>query len=224
MDNKKNMYIASGIFTNIAQLIFCFVVYLLTKLTPLTSTVALVFLLIVQVLLWMISGFRFGMQKNCDKISNVLISFLTVIAPIGIITLTAYILFFFKSSPGIEWARFFFFGGSLLFWNRPLRIFSLLIKNNAYIVFLINYAVLFVSYFVGGLFAVKIKIGNKKAREQAEIRRAQREKRRKEIEKMSYTGEINREEIEQQLKKRQSNTKTVKRKKSTKKISKKRTK
>lgn len=191
---KESSLVGSAILANLTQIIFCFIIFFISRFVSYSNLAFQIGMLLIEIALWIILGFRYSMYDDIKEFSKTVKSVLLVLLPIIIITIIGYFIHFSGATQGKAWSQFFFFGSPLIFYNRPIILIGRLIKGNAYYLFIINYLLIFISYLMGGLVAFSIKNGNRRKKERMAQNRLNRDRRREMSE--GRTSPIPREELE----------------------------
>lgn len=161
---KEINYVGTALAINVAQLILCFILYIVGSVLNLNNFFLAAIILAVELFIWFVCGTRFAVGKNdITKQREILFEIIYALSPIIIFTVVTLIISLL-SGENTGWNHFFFMGTPLIFYNRPAMLISKFIAGNAYIVFFINYALLAITMFLGGQFGLVLKKAGEKRR------------------------------------------------------------
>jgi len=169
MTKKETKYFSTAMLVNGLQLLLCFIIYIVGLIMSVNNVVIAIIMLIAQVLIWLICGFKVAVSGDMDKFGKVLLGVIIALFPIVLYTAISYCVSRFVAIDSQSWTHFFFLGGPLIFFNKPITLLMGLFKGNGYLLFIVNYAIIGISYLIGELFGYAINGGKRRKNKKIEL-------------------------------------------------------
>ena len=185
MENREVRYYTTAGLANLLQIAICFFATFVGMFLNINSALLALILIIAEISVWAICGFRLSMSVRMSSPLKLIGAAFIALFPILFYTVLALIL---KGGEGESqnWTRFFFVGGPLIFFNRPVAMLVNLFKGDAYRLFFVNYGIMAVSYLAGGIFGYGLSAPaakRKEIRQKKEKREEKKKARKKKSEK-----------------------------------------
>lgn len=167
MTKKETRYFGTAMLVNGLQLLLCFIIYVVGMIVSVNNVVIAMVMLIAEVIIWLICGFKVAVSGDMDKVGKLFLAVLIALFPILLYTGISYGVSRFIPVESQGWTHFFFLGGPLIFFNKPITLLMAMFKGSGYLLFLVNYAVMGISYFIGELLGYAINGGKRRKNKKA---------------------------------------------------------
>lgn len=198
MDTEIKYYTTAAL-GNVLQIALCFFATFVGMFLNINNALLALILIIAEIAIWAICGFRLALSANVSSPVKLVGAAFIALFPILFYTLVAYMSNAGASQDTQGWTQFFFIGGPLIFFNRPVAILINMFKGNAYGLFLANYAIIAASYIAGGLFGYAVfspGVNRREKREKKEEKRALKKAKKEEKKKAKKEKKEGSENIE----------------------------
>lgn len=162
MATKEKTLIGYAFIVNAIHVILCFVIFFLRKFSAVNFIAAQGVLFAAEILIWFICGAAFALGLSVRKMRQGLLYGMTALLPIMIITTACALLGLLGDASVSGWAKYFFLGSAVNFWHRPAVILSLFINDSAYLIFLVNLAILFCASLAGANYGILLNISKQR--------------------------------------------------------------
>lgn len=146
---KETKYIFNAALVNVIQLVLGIIVYILGLFLNINSLFLGVIFMVVQVLIWIICGFRLAANGNIKNFMFMIGASILAVVPILVFLTAGYSTMYFTKVDTQGWSEFFYFIGPLIFFNKPGILLARFFTANGYLIFIVNILILFVSYIIG---------------------------------------------------------------------------
>lgn len=165
---KETKYFSTAVLVNGLQLLLCFIIYLLSLIVNVNNIIIASVMLIAEVVIWLICGFKLSVSGNMNKFAKLFLGVFIAVFPILMYTGISYTVSKLVAVESQGWTHFFFLGGPLVFFNKPVSLLMGMFKGSAYILFGVNYIIITVCYFIGELFGYAINGGKRRKNKKSE--------------------------------------------------------
>lgn len=201
MINKETKYFGTAILVNGLQLLLCFIIYLVSLIVGVNNVIIAGVMLIAEMLIWLVCGFKLAVSGKMNKFWNLFIGAFIAILPILVYTLIAYGVSKLTPIDSQGWTEFFFLGGPIIFYNKPITLLMSIFRGHGYLLFAANYVIIAVCYFIGEFFGFVINGGKRMMNNKKTGKVAKKEKPKKIKEKKLSRKE--KKQLKKQQKKKQ---------------------
>lgn len=161
MNNKETKYFATAMLVNGLQLLLCFIIYLVSLIIGVNNVIIAGVMLIAEMIIWLVCGFKLAVSGKMDKFWKLFVGAFIAIAPILVYTSIAYGVSKLVPTQSQGWTEFFFLGGPLIFYNKPVTLLMSIFRGHGYLLFAANYVIITVCYFIGEFFGYVINGGRR---------------------------------------------------------------
>lgn len=203
MNNKETKYFATAMLVNGLQLLLCFIIYLVSLIIGVNNVIIAGVMLIAEMIIWLVCGFKLAVSGKMDKFWKLFVGAFIAIVPILVYTSIAYGVSKLVPTQSQGWTEFFFLGGPLIFYNKPVTLLMSIFRGHGYLLFAANYVIITVCYFIGEFFGFVINGGKRMMKNKKRAKASKKEKTPKVKEK-----KLSRKE-KKQLKKEQKKNKEL---------------
>lgn len=159
MKNILNIIIENALIGNILHIIIA----LLYVSNNNESKIISVLFLIMLLMIWVVTGFRFAARSKSIKDIYIFVFAGVSLAPMGIILIAAQLAQGLAAqSVGGVYSLFYFIGSPIILWNKPLEAFTKLFKeSNIYVQLDINIVLIFFAVFIGSYMGMQLRRNKK---------------------------------------------------------------
>ena len=165
---KKNNYVVPTIL-NIIQILLAASTVGVRKIGVLDNIYVRISLFALEAALWILMSMYLYIRYDLKGGKNAFKTAFFSVLPVMILTGAAAVFGYLGDNSSSSWLLFSILGTSLTFYNKPAVLLTGLIPiADAYIMFIANYAVIFISCFVGSFFGSAINIKLDKDEEEEE--------------------------------------------------------
>lgn len=166
---KKNNLYGTGITLNLFQLILCVGIIGVRMLDVLGDFYVRISVFALEIIMWITISMYLFIKHDFTGAKTSFKAAFTAIMPVMLLTGAAALMGYFGDTTGADWLGFAFLGSSVSFYNKPAVILTEYIPiADGYVMFFINYAILFVSSFIGGLMGSAMNKKIRKSKDTAE--------------------------------------------------------
>lgn len=153
---------------NVIHIALCMVIYLTRIIGIYDHTALRALYLVLEIVLWFIFGIVYALGSDNAKTGrNFIYAFLAVL-PIGVITLVCWLMSVYGDITSAAWAKFFFIGSAVNFFNRPAAVLAVWTDMGAYGLYAVNIALMFFS----GIFGAALGTSTEKSVHRRKKRRS----------------------------------------------------
>jgi hypothetical protein len=134
---------------NTIQVVLCIVIYLIMRIGIYDNTTVRTVFFAAEIFLWFIFGIVYALgSDNMRQAQSFFYAFLAVL-PIGVLTLACFLMSAYGDVTAAAWAKFFFIGASVNFFNRPAAVLAAWTGLGAYALYAVNIALMFLAGLCG---------------------------------------------------------------------------
>jgi hypothetical protein len=159
---------------NIIHIALCMVIYLTRLIGIYDSTAVRTLFFALEIILWFVFGIVYALgSDNTRQAYSLFYAFLAVL-PIGILTLTCFLMSAYGDVTVSAWAKFFFVGSSVNFFNRPAAVLAAWTSLGAYVLYAVNIALMFLFSFCGAALGTRSEGSVRRRKKRKKIKSVRR--------------------------------------------------